>query len=342
LVNVRYGHILHALYFVHQKELTFEQIYELGHHLLKANPHKYMPREIAPNMPNDRDAQVKWLQTASGHRLQLVLLYERNIYYPNSKVSRLLLMAGASSTVYFADGDTLLCKYSAGNNAVMIQLLIQYNADVNACNQSNGLTPLMYAVKNKHLQAAQLLLQCGADVTAQDRENKSALIHAASVNSVELFALIFETEWPLEHEQSDDKANEVTRAFQEAVKANNIELCTYILDKTDIPIDLSTALMVACCSRKVDVCSFLLSRGATMKAEQRWEGKSALLCAIQSGLFELTKNLLNTPNLKINTEVTSEGWTPLIMAAHYGHNGLVEELLNQGLIKFTLYNQYQC
>lgn len=330
IIIFRYGHILHALHFVNQ-DLVTEQLYELGHHLLKANPAKYMPIEIAPNMPSGRDAQVLWLQKASSHRLQLALLYDRNIYYPNSKVTRLMLMAGATSNVLLHDKDTLLCKYASAGNNTLIQLLVQYGADVNARNQSTGLTPLMCAIKSNHFSTVELLLQCGASITVQDFKGKTALVHTASINSVEMFSLIFESEWSTDEGQTDDKSNEVCKAFNEAVKNGNIELCKYILDKTDASIDLSTSLMVACCSRNVDAINFLVSRGAFLKPDQKYDGKSSFLCAVQSGNFELTKNFLNNTNLKINTEVSSEGYSALTIAAQFGHNGLIEELLNKGL-----------
>lgn len=189
----------------------------------------------------------------------------------------------------------------------------------------------MYAIKNKHFQTVKFLLQCGVDIFSVDSQQKSALVHSASVNSVEMFAMIFESEWPNEEVQ----ANEVEKAFREALQTGNIGVCKYVLDKTDIPIDLSSGpnLLIACCSGSVEAVQFLLSHGATLKPEQKWQGKSALLCAVQSGLYELVRPLLNNPSLKINTEVSPEGYTPLIIAAKYGHNGLIEELLAKGLIE---------
>lgn len=290
-----------------------------------------MPQEIAPDMPVGRDSQIQWLQKAAGHKLQSALLYERNIYYPNSKVSRLLLMSGASPNVFLPDNDTLVCKYASAGNNTLIQLLIQYGADVNSPNQRTRVTPLMYAVtavnkQHQHVQTVRLLLECRADITLRDQRGHSVLVHAAQVKSNEIFALLFESEWP----NREDQNEEFGRAFQAAIQAGNIDLCKYLLDNTDTSIDLSTSLLSACCSGSLDVVQFLLSKGATLKLDQKWQGKSALLCAVQSGLFELTKSILDNPNLKINTEVSAEGWTPLIFAAHYGHNGLIEELLRRG------------
>jgi hypothetical protein len=86
------GHIRLALSLIssgHQRPLNQEQLFELTHHLLKANPHKYLAPELAArlSMPQGRDAQLQWLKLAAagGGGLANALLCRRNIFYPNSK-----------------------------------------------------------------------------------------------------------------------------------------------------------------------------------------------------------------------------------------------------------------
>lgn len=68
-------------------------MFDLAHHLLKANPHKYMDAEMATalEMPAGRDAQVQWLRKAvegaGSASLATALLFRRNVFYPNSKVN---------------------------------------------------------------------------------------------------------------------------------------------------------------------------------------------------------------------------------------------------------------
>lgn len=78
--------MLHSLALVRQGNLPAEQLFELGHHLLKANPYKYMRAGIAEDMPTGRDCQLQWIQRAAGKSLENALLFDRNLYYPNSKV----------------------------------------------------------------------------------------------------------------------------------------------------------------------------------------------------------------------------------------------------------------
>lgn len=77
----------------------------------------------------------------------------RNVSNPNVKVSRLLLLSGASPdhvTDYF-DEAPLLCVFAKQGFLDMVSLLIEFGADVNAVN-AEGVTPLMFAAKQGHLE----------------------------------------------------------------------------------------------------------------------------------------------------------------------------------------------
>lgn len=73
-----------------------------------------------------------------------------------------------------------------------------------------------------------------------------------------------------------------------------------------------------------------------MTVDHFWNGKSALLCAIDSGSWDLVVSMLNSSKIDLNKEyITEEGWTPLIVACRHGHAGLAELLINRGNFKFT-------
>lgn len=62
-----------------------------------------------------------------------------------------------------------------------------------------------------------------------------------------------------------------------------------------------------------------------------WQGKSALLCAIDSGSWDLVVSILNRSQIDLNRDYkTEEGWTPLVVACRHGHAGLVDLLINRG------------
>lgn len=82
-------------------------------------------------------------------------------------------------------------------------------------------------------------------------------------------------------------------------------------------------------------------RGATLSVDRNWQGKSALICAIESGSWDLVVHVLNSSKTDINKDRTKEGWTPLIVAARHGHVGLVDLLINRGkaLVHFLFHTR---
>jgi hypothetical protein len=137
--------------------LNPDRTLELGHHILKAHVYKNMTSAAIPA----RDLQAIWIGTAS-EDVSLALGAVRNVASPNVKVSRLLLLAGASPDYlsdYF-DEAPLIGVFANQGYIDMISLLIEFGADVNAVN-ANGMTSLMFAARQGHLEIVRLLIQHG-------------------------------------------------------------------------------------------------------------------------------------------------------------------------------------
>lgn len=94
--------------------------------------------------------QAIWISTS----LQCVsstLCTLRNIYSPNVKVSRLLLLAGASpnfKTEYMGNAP-VLCMYAHEGSVEMVSLLLEFGADLELTN-SQGCTALALAAARGH------------------------------------------------------------------------------------------------------------------------------------------------------------------------------------------------
>uniref|UniRef100_A0A915DFV5 TANC1/2-like winged helix domain-containing protein n=1 Tax=Ditylenchus dipsaci TaxID=166011 RepID=A0A915DFV5_9BILA len=216
---------------VRQGNLQSEHLFELGHHLLKANPHKYLQLGVAPDMPTDRGAQIAWIRMAAAvNNITEALLFSRNTFYPIQR----------------------------SGNCDMLQLLLQYGADIEYVHPETGETPLIVAVKHKHFEATRLLHTSTARLDVVDRQGNCALVHAA----------------------------------QAAARLGKVRICRYLLDCTDATLDTSSAMCTACASGQSEVVQFLLSRGATLSPNQSWNGKSALICAVESGSWDLVVNVL--------------------------------------------------
>ena len=87
-------------------------------------------------------------------------------------------------------GVTALMMAAQNNNCDMIQLLIQYGADINTA-KSAGKTALMIATANGHIQAAQCLLRSTTiAINQQNYDGQTALMLAAESNNCHLIQLL--------------------------------------------------------------------------------------------------------------------------------------------------------
>ena len=76
-------------------------------------------------------------------------------------------------------GETALALAAGQGDAVLVGRLVAAGADIDARN-SNGVTPLIEAVREARLDVARVLLDLHADVDAPDSDGRTALIHAVT------------------------------------------------------------------------------------------------------------------------------------------------------------------
>ena len=69
---------------------------------------------------------------------------------------------------------------------------LEAGAEVNATEDSNGMTALFAASAMGRPDAARLLLEAGADVTVKDKQGKTALAHAMEGNHAAVVAVLKE------------------------------------------------------------------------------------------------------------------------------------------------------
>jgi uncharacterized protein len=105
----------------------------------------------------------------------------------NAAAVQILLDHGASNTVVDADGDSLLCAAVRWGHASVVELLLssrnssQPAGDVNTP-AVNGSMPLLVAAVRASAELVQLLLDAGADTTAQYQPTGVTMLHAAAHN----------------------------------------------------------------------------------------------------------------------------------------------------------------
>lgn len=102
----------------------------------------------------------------------------------------------SSGTQNCLQGSSLLHLACHTGNAVMLELLLQFGADINWCD-FHGRTPLQYCVARGNNHLAKLLLRRGARASIRDAGGLSALERAMELGAItdeELFVLLSESD----------------------------------------------------------------------------------------------------------------------------------------------------
>nr|XP_050866440.1 protein TANC2 isoform X1 [Vespula vulgaris] len=352
LCDLRLGHAAIAFRLSRlQAPLDGEKALELGHHVLKA--HVY--RGVAPCWPS-RDLQAIWL-ASSTECVSSALCTLRNIYSPNVKVSRLLLLAGASPnhvTEYLGNAP-VLCMYAHEGSVEMVSLLLEFGADVELTN-SQGCTALSLAAARGHCDVVRRLAAAGASLGHVDMAGQCPLVHAARHGKLSVVGYLLACDWlvPSGLKISENVSSEIRReeAAQQAVVAaaaqGHESIVEYLLDMAEVIVDLpdtligETALTVAAANGSTTTVSALLARGASPLAVNA-KGLSPLMLAAREGHWGTAERLLQG-TLSSSTDTVLDdaltlldqrdpsGRTALMLAASEGHTNLIEMFLDKGSV----------
>lgn len=115
----------------------------------------------------------------------LALAIEAN----NSIIARILLDHGANPNLGLKGVPALQCAIEQSEEG-MVRILLDYGADPNLRN-SDGLAPLVYAVKLNRPNIVKMLLDAGADRTNQGGETNFTALHmAVEKENVEIIKLL--------------------------------------------------------------------------------------------------------------------------------------------------------
>ncbi|KAG8189125.1 hypothetical protein JTE90_028664 [Oedothorax gibbosus] len=309
-----------------------DQCLELGHHALKAHIFKSTPKEMQP-----RDQQAFWVQLGT-ECIETSLGSLRNLFSPNVKVSRLLLLAGANPNLIIPNLDNMSLLSVASQNGFleMVSMLIEFGADVNALS-SSSFGALALACQKGFLDIVRLLVANGAKINQMDHEGKCPAIHAASQGHLDILMFLFQCDWPMDQNArplaNHIRLSEVVQCSLVAAAHNgHYHVCEYILDLPGIQINDHdhltghSALTAASSSGHLQCTNVLIRRGASVSAANH-QGEPPILCAASNGHWEVTEKLLMhgaTPEA-----VNLMGRTALMVAAMGGHP-VLELLLSKG------------
>lgn len=312
-----------------QAPLDAEKTLELGHHILKAHVYRNM---TFPTV-SSRDLQAYWVSESS-ENVSAAICNLRNMYSPNVKVSRLLLLAGASPNYVtdFLGNAPVLCMYANEGIVPMVSLLLEFGADVELTN-SQGCTALCLASAKGHCDVVRQLIAAGASPGHADTAGFCPLVHAARNGCLNVVGYLLACDWIIKNPNDVDLAEAAQQALVAAAGQGHVEIVEYLLDMAEVNADTpdsltgETALTVAAANGCHAVCTALVSRGATASVTNRKE-MPPLLLAVKEGHWAVAERLIQ--NHAGIEQSDSAGRTALMLAASEGHVGLIELLLDKG------------
>uniref|UniRef100_A0A8D3AJT3 Tetratricopeptide repeat, ankyrin repeat and coiled-coil containing 1 n=1 Tax=Scophthalmus maximus TaxID=52904 RepID=A0A8D3AJT3_SCOMX len=336
LGDPRTGHALMAFMLSRQEgKLNRQQTMELGHHILKAHIFKGLSKKTGVS---SSVLQALWI-SCSADGLSAALASLRNLYTPNVKVSRLLMLGGANVNyrTEVLNNAPVLCVQCHLGHQEIASLLLEFGASVDVVSE-NGMSPLCFSAAAGHLGIVVLLCKRGAKVDHVDKSGQCALVHAALRGHPEIIQYLLELEWSAEGQQQDCalKNKALQQALIAASSMGHTQVVSGLLALSNehaVQIDShdtlwgETALTAAAGRGKMDVCSFLLEQGAVVQQVNR-RGVSPLFCAVRQGHWQVRELLLQR-GADINIS-DKQGRTLLMVAACEGHLSTVEFLLSKG------------
>ncbi|KAL9903589.1 protein TANC2 isoform X2 [Glossina fuscipes] len=331
LCDFRLGHAAIAFRLSRlQAPLDPEQTLELGHHMLKAHIYR---NSQGPQSP--RDMQAYWISSVTDN-ISAALGALRNVYSPNLKVSRLMLLAGSSPhyrTEFMGDA-TILCLAAHEGIVPMVSLLLEFGADVGLTN-SQGCTPLILAAMRGHCDVVRLLVAAGSSLGQTDTTQRCALVHAARMGRLNVVKYLLACDWTPRTNSGDVSLNlALQQALIGAASQDHITIMEDLLDMENININQveitsgDLALTAAARNGCLNTVEILLSRGAKIDSHNK-QGFTALGLSVKEGHWAVAEKLLEN-GADLDESVTSARKTSLMIAAEEGHIEIMEMLITRG------------
>ncbi|KAM9550477.1 protein TANC1 isoform 5-T6 [Guaruba guarouba] len=336
LCEPRNGHALLAFMFSRQEgKLNRQQTMELGHHILKAHIFKGLSKRTGISSSH---LQALWIGYSTDG-LSAALASLRNIYTPNVKVSRLLILAGANVNyrTEVLNNAPVLCVQSHLGHEEVVTLLLEFGAAIDGTSE-NGMTALSYAAAAGHMNIVSLLCKKGAKADYVDKKGQCALVHSALRGHCDILEYLLNVAWiaPSQEQNSLRRSQALQQALTAASSMGHCQVVCYILTiEKDHGVDINdtdalwgeTALTAAAGRGKLEVCELLLEHGAVVTRANR-RGIPPLFCAVRQGHWQIAK-LLVQHGSDVNLS-DKQGRTPLMVASCEGHLSTVEFLLSEG------------
>lgn len=225
--------------------------------------------------------------------------------------------------------------YSAtkGDSLSIEELILNGKADPNAKDMF-GKTPLIYAVKNKHYEAARTLLLYHARTDIKDGQRNLPIIYAFDLSDYNMVDILAEGGANVNIEYDGNNT-----LFYKAILDKNYKMAE-ILAKHGADVDKSYAdssspLIFAVMKQDTNMVKRLIKFGANVDLPDSI-GYTPLMIACRDNNYDIVKVLVEEGKADVN--LTSKGgkifgFTAAKIARQYGHNKIYEYLIKNGASK---------
>lgn len=219
----------------------------------------------------------------------------------NARAIQKLLDAGTNVNDIDSVGTNAIMLASNLGHSNIVKILLDYGANVNSKSSTIAWTPLMIALRSRHITDTSILMDIvttllnrGGDPNLADWLGVTVLMYSSFKGYTEIVKQLL------------------------AYNAN--------IDATDK--DGSTALMYACEKGYIDIAQALLEKGANMNAKNN-DGNTAIMVGSLYDHIDIVRLLLE---LEADIEVKNmNGKTALTIAKFKGHQDIVQLLENPPL-----------
>jgi ankyrin repeat protein len=270
----------------------------------------------------------------SFHKFPPLYLVRSEMYYPHTaRIAEYLLEEGANPNFTDTKGRTLLMHASGALNRwgtsvftepEFVELLLEYDAEINAISDE-GMTALDYAVQDRELDIAELLLKNGAEVSSKTLSlaEEDKFDHGYIYRFTKL---IFDAAVKQGVHYADDP-------LLEAAILGDSEKVVNIIDKMDVKeFNQHVPFYIAAyCS--VDTLKRIEAEGFDLHTTSLEDEFSLLNMAAIGGNIAMTQYLIET-GADIHHEVVSRDLvgTSLQAAVMYNHYEVASFLLSKGAL----------
>ncbi|XP_061180864.1 protein TANC2-like isoform X2 [Saccostrea echinata] len=335
LCDLRHGHALVSFKLSRiMAPLNADKTIELGHHILKAHIYKTVSKQRGYS---SRDMQAYWMALSS-ESLNAALASHRNLFSPNVKVSRLILLSGANPNTRtpYQNNSPILCVAAKEGFTDMVSLLLEFSASVDAVSDS-GMSALCYAASAGHTEILRMLCQRNARLSHVDKSGQCPAVHAAMHGHLDALIYLLQCDWS-EYDGQLTKVEAMQQAMVASAATGHANIIDFLLHNYSATADGfginycdtllgETALTAACGHGHKDVVLFLIDQGASLHQPNN-KSLTPLLCAVDAGHWDVADLLLGMGSSLEQTD--KHGRTPLMIAAYKGHIGVLEMLLARG------------